>query len=158
MSDSATPWTVAHQASPFMGFPRQEYWNGMPFPSPGDLPSPRNLHLLLGRQICYHWATWEVPLSPCTCVYLRYTVSLVPHHSNKVTITIEEHNFFGFPVHMKVVFTIFCSLLSVQYHCLKNKVHILIKNTSLLKIASHYLSLQWVVIFLLMGDVKHYKN
>ena len=36
----ATPWTVAYQASPSMGFPRQEYWNGLPFPSPGDLSNP----------------------------------------------------------------------------------------------------------------------
>ena len=36
----ATPWTVAHQASPSMGFSRQEYWSGLPFPSPEDLPDP----------------------------------------------------------------------------------------------------------------------
>ena len=36
----ATPWTVAHQAPPSMGFSRQEYWRGLPFPSPGDLPNP----------------------------------------------------------------------------------------------------------------------
>ena len=36
----ATPWTVACQAPLFMGFSRQEYWNGLPFPSPGDLPDP----------------------------------------------------------------------------------------------------------------------
>jgi len=35
-----TPWTVAHQAFLWMGFPRQEYWSGLPFPSLGDLPSP----------------------------------------------------------------------------------------------------------------------
>ena len=35
-----TPWTVAYQASPSMGFSRQEYWSGLPFPSPGDLPDP----------------------------------------------------------------------------------------------------------------------
>ena len=35
-----TPWTVAHQASPSMGFSRQECWSGLPFPSPGDLPYP----------------------------------------------------------------------------------------------------------------------
>ena len=35
-----TPWTVASQAPLSMGFPRQEYWNGLPFPSPGDLPDP----------------------------------------------------------------------------------------------------------------------
>ena len=35
-----TPCTVAYQAPPSMGFSRQEYWNGLPFPSPGDLPNP----------------------------------------------------------------------------------------------------------------------
>ena len=35
-----TPWTVAHQAPLSMGFPRQEYWSGLPFSSPGDLPDP----------------------------------------------------------------------------------------------------------------------
>ena len=34
------PWTVAHQASPPLGFSRQEYWSGLPLPSPGDLPDP----------------------------------------------------------------------------------------------------------------------
>ena len=33
-------WTVAYQAPPSMGFSRQEYWSGLPFPSPGDLPDP----------------------------------------------------------------------------------------------------------------------
>ena len=33
-----TPWTVAHQLPLSMGFPRQEYWSGLPFASPGDLP------------------------------------------------------------------------------------------------------------------------
>ena len=41
MSDSlATPWTMACQAPLSMGFPRQHYWSGLPFPSPGDLPYP----------------------------------------------------------------------------------------------------------------------
>ena len=35
-----TPWTVAYQAPPSMGFSRQEFWTGLPFPSPGDLPDP----------------------------------------------------------------------------------------------------------------------
>ena len=34
------PWTVAHQAPLSMGFFGQEYWSGLPFPSPGDLPEP----------------------------------------------------------------------------------------------------------------------
>ena len=36
----ATPWTVARQAPLSMGFSRQEYWSGLPFPSPGNLPDP----------------------------------------------------------------------------------------------------------------------
>ena len=40
MSDSATPWTVARQAPLSRGFPRQEYWSGLPFPPPGYLPNP----------------------------------------------------------------------------------------------------------------------
>ena len=36
----ATPWTVAHQAPLSMEFSRQEYWSGLPCPSPGDLPDP----------------------------------------------------------------------------------------------------------------------
>ena len=36
----ATPWTITYEASPSMGFSRQEYWSGLPFPSPGDLPDP----------------------------------------------------------------------------------------------------------------------
>ena len=36
----ATPWTVAYQAPPSLGFSRQEYWSGLPFPSPGYLPNP----------------------------------------------------------------------------------------------------------------------
>ena len=35
-----TTWVVAHQAPLLMSFPRQEYWSGLPFPPPGDLPDP----------------------------------------------------------------------------------------------------------------------
>ena len=37
-----TPWAIDYQAPPSMGFSRQEYWSGLPFPSPGDLPDPGN--------------------------------------------------------------------------------------------------------------------
>ena len=40
VSNFVTPWTIAHQARLSMGFPRQEYWSGLPFPPPGDLPDP----------------------------------------------------------------------------------------------------------------------
>ena len=49
-----TPWTVAYQAPPSMGFSRQEYWSGLPFPSPGDLPDQGlNPGLQHCRQILY---------------------------------------------------------------------------------------------------------
>ena len=55
------PWSVARQAPLSMGFSRQEYWSGLPLPSPGDLPDPgmeptspnRRLGPLSWRNICY---------------------------------------------------------------------------------------------------------
>ena len=44
VSDSATPWTAAYQASPSMGFSRQEHWSGLPFPSPTPSQHPQFLH------------------------------------------------------------------------------------------------------------------
>ena len=59
-----TPWTVAHQAPLSMGFSGQEYWSGLPFPSPGDLPDPgikpRYLHC---RLILYQLSCEGGPLS-----------------------------------------------------------------------------------------------
>ena len=50
-----TPWSVAHQAPLPMEFFRQEYWSGLPSPSPGGPPNPgSNPGLLQGRQILYH--------------------------------------------------------------------------------------------------------
>ena len=59
-----TLWTVVHQAPLSMVFSRQEYWNGLPFPPPGEFSWPRDqTHVsYIGRQIPYNWATWEDPL------------------------------------------------------------------------------------------------
>ena len=57
---SVTLWTVARQAPLSMGFSRQEYWSGLPCPSPGDLPQPGIepvSHLL-------HWQAATLPLVP----------------------------------------------------------------------------------------------
>ena len=52
MSNSVTPWTVAHQDPLSMGFLRQEYWSGLPFPTPGDPPNQEsNPYLLHGSQV-----------------------------------------------------------------------------------------------------------
>ena len=54
------PWAVAHQAPLSMGFSKQEYWSGLPFPSPGYHPSPGiNQALLYYRQILYHFSHQE---------------------------------------------------------------------------------------------------
>ena len=61
MTDSpATSWTVAHQATLSVGFHRHEYWSGLPFPSPRDLPDPgiKPISPALA-EIVYHWATME---------------------------------------------------------------------------------------------------
>ena len=61
----ATLWTVAHQAPLTMGFSRQEYWSGLPFPLPGDLPDP-GIELIsqspgLAGGFFTTSATWEAP-------------------------------------------------------------------------------------------------
>ena len=54
-----TPWTVAHKAPLSVGFSRQEHWNALPFPLPGDLPNPGRNRLLLRFLHCRH----SLPLS-----------------------------------------------------------------------------------------------
>ena len=66
MSDSVTLWTVACQAPLSMGFSRQEYWSGLPFLSPGDLPDPgiepaSLMSLALAGRFFTTSATWEAP-------------------------------------------------------------------------------------------------
>ena len=71
----ATLWTVTHHAPLSMGFPRQEYWSGLPFPPSGDLPDwgiePGLLHILHCRQILYylsHWGKAHTCVCVCVCV------------------------------------------------------------------------------------------
>ena len=59
-----TPWTVTHQAPLSLGFPRQEYWSGLPFPYPGDLPDPGIEPRVLCQQVSSlslsHWGKiWQ---------------------------------------------------------------------------------------------------
>ena len=57
------PWTIAHQAPLSMGCPRQEHWNGLPSPSPGDLwTHGLNPCLLHCRQLLYRLSHREAPL------------------------------------------------------------------------------------------------
>ena len=58
MYNSATPWIVAYEAPLSMKFSRQEYWSGLPFPSPGDLPDSGI------EPVSPAWQVNSIPLSP----------------------------------------------------------------------------------------------
>ena len=59
------PMDYTQQAPLSVGFFRQEYWSGLPFPPPGDLPDPGIEPVsCVGRQILYHWATWLWVICP----------------------------------------------------------------------------------------------
>ena len=69
MSDSAAPWTIAYQAPLSMGFSRQEYWSGLPWPPSGDFPNPG----IESKSLCLlHWQGDTLPteLSPSPCISL----------------------------------------------------------------------------------------
>ena len=61
-------WTIAYQAPLSLGYPMQEYWSRLPFPSPGDFSWPRDPTRVsyisyMGRWILYHWVTWEAVIN-----------------------------------------------------------------------------------------------
>ena len=67
----ATWWTGVYQAPLFMGFSRQEYWSGLLFPSPLDLPNPGigpASSAALALQNLNHWTIKQVPYACCACV------------------------------------------------------------------------------------------
>ena len=73
-----TPWAVAHQAPLSMGFSRQEYWSGLPCPSPGNLPNPGLNSCLL---CLLHWEVGSLPLVPSGKPKAQFTY-LQNGHSN----------------------------------------------------------------------------
>ena len=68
-----------------MGFSRQEYWSGLPFPAPGDLPDPgitprSPASPALAGRLCHHWATWETLSTASVCVKVpQLCLTLRPH-------------------------------------------------------------------------------
>ena len=97
VSNSATSWTVAHQAFLSMEFSRQEYWSGLPFPTPGNLPNPgTESESLLSPTLAGRFFTFVPPGKP------SYRISSVaqscpalcdPMHSSMP----------GFPVHHQLL-------------------------------------------------------
>ena len=70
----ATPWTVAHQAPLSMGFCRQEYWRGLPFPPPGDLPNLGTELWTLVSCIAGRFFTTELPGSSSYGTLIKYSI------------------------------------------------------------------------------------
>ena len=77
----ATPWTIAHQAPQSMGFSRQEYWNGLPFPSPEDLPNPGIKPTFPAFQAdalqSEHWGSFLAPKCPLRCSH-HFIPTMIP--------------------------------------------------------------------------------
>ena len=77
---SPDPWTIAHQALLFKGFSRKEYWSGLPFPFPGDLPNPgmepESLVSFTGRWILYPCC---LPGSPCMRTWMYVCIQTYKH-------------------------------------------------------------------------------
>ena len=67
-----TPETVLCQTPLSMGFPSQEYWSGLPFPTPEDVADPgyQSYVSCIGRQMHYHCATWGAPLYVYLYIYV----------------------------------------------------------------------------------------
>ena len=87
-----------------MVFPRQEYWSGLPFPSPGDLLNPGvKPRILLGRQILYHWATWEIPLS---------------------VMSYSEKKKWSLSLWSNIMLGLYCITLGFHLICISSQVHI----------------------------------
>ena len=65
-----TPWAIAYQSPLSLGFPRQEHWNGLPFPSSEDLPNPGIKTGSPALQVDIHMCVCVVCIYVCVCIYI----------------------------------------------------------------------------------------
>ena len=79
------PWTATHQAPLSMGFPRQQYWSGLPFPFSRGSSQPKYwTHIFcMDRLIPYHWATWEAHCASWLTLKLFFIFPPSPHKIRK---------------------------------------------------------------------------
>ena len=102
----ATPWTIAYQASPSMEFSRQEYWNGLPFPTSGDLPDPGIEPVWSGYTlfslICWypitfkmlesHWSSFSNSLNPPRPMHILLFFLFLFSHGESPVFLIFRYN------------------------------------------------------------------
>ena len=117
----ATPWTVAHQAPPSMGFSRQEYWSGLPFPSPGDLPNPG---IELGSPVLQTDALpSEPPGKPNQCKYRSKGLTGMITYNSSISFEIFIEYTKKRNVHTKsyLVSPLSWTYITIKKHILKKK-------------------------------------
>ena len=109
VSDSATPWTVAHQAPLSMGFSRQEYWSWLPCPPPGNLPNPGiepRSYALQADSLPFQplrKSLWEYPFISklATCPWVCFSLLLSPSKLNSSDLhpRFYQQNFVSTSIH-----------------------------------------------------------
>ena len=132
------PWTVAHQAPPSMGFSKQEYWSGLPFPSPGDLPNPGiklQVSRIAGRRFTI-WATRE------GTVFCKENCSLVSNSpsilcGHQVILFLFLFFFFRLCANMNSKFQI---QWSISIHC-----NIALTSTQIISLLEAKVTLSWLL-------------
>ena len=88
----ATPWTVAYVAPLSLGFPRQEYWSGLPFPSPGDLPKPgiepgsSALQILVHRHMTNKW-TKKCQIKWILTLFWGWSTAMIEWFIKKINVS-----------------------------------------------------------------------
>ena len=94
-----TLWTVAHKVLLSMGLSGQQYWRGLPYPPPEDLPNPGIKPVSPSPELAgdYHWANWEVPYFTCCgqfCWVTLYILQKYEKYSSEALFTVEtEHKY-----------------------------------------------------------------
>ena len=101
-----TPWTVAHQAPLSVGFSRQEYWSGLPFPSPGIFPTQELNPSLL------HWLVNSLHLSHLRMEFLN---KFIFNFLKTFKLFFKRMHFFTFLLTINEVFIFFLSLTEFQH-------------------------------------------
>ena len=91
----ATPWTAVYQAPPSMGFSRQEYWSGVPLPSPSCS--------VLVMKVCDHlmaYSFWRITYAPNTGMSFQFKSRICPHLSDTTLILFSVQSPKAFPLWM----------------------------------------------------------
>ena len=133
VSDSVIPWTVASGAPLSMEFSRQEYWSGLPFPSPGDLPDPMiepqspalqasvvqntyrfSVYLFceLPRKVTFYFTVMDLPISPWSSMcFCSRRIAMIPTHRVAVSTNWDNVHKALVLEHSKCTININCTII-----------------------------------------------